>query len=113
MRVRLTQAVLSRMQLALQATRRISLGASRLVQAISAWSVKTPDMLRPGIVVMRGSEGLRSYDYTAMHEIEYTPLRVKHMWAVLNRTYGTHKKTLYFYLFLLLRGTIVNRTKYC
>ena len=30
--------------------------------------------------------------------------------AIVNRTYSTHKKKLFFLLFLLLRGTIVNRT---
>ena len=36
-----SQAVLSTMQLTLHATRRTTHGASRLVQAMSAWSVKT------------------------------------------------------------------------
>ena len=46
------------MQLTLHATRRTTHGASRLVQAMSAWSVKT-DVLRPGIVGMRGSMVMR------------------------------------------------------
>ena len=50
-----SQAVLSRMQLTHHATRRtlhVSLRAWCL--AMSVWSVKTPDVLRPGIVRMRG-----------------------------------------------------------
>ena len=42
----------------LHATRRTPHGASRLVQAISAWSVK-PDVLRPGIVGLRVSTAIR------------------------------------------------------
>ena len=34
-------------------------GASRLVQAMSAWPVKTPEVLRPGIVGMPGSMVIR------------------------------------------------------
>ena len=41
-----SQAVLSRMQLTLHATRQTPRGASRLVLAISAWSVKTRRALR-------------------------------------------------------------------
>ena len=41
-----SRAVLSRMQLTLHATRPTPHGASRLVLAMSAWSVK-PDVLRP------------------------------------------------------------------
>ena len=48
-----SQVVVSRMKLILCATLRTPQGASRLVHAISAWSVK-PDVLRLGIVGMRG-----------------------------------------------------------
>ena len=46
-----SQVVVSRMQLTLHATRRIPHGAPRLVQSVSAWSVK-PDVFRPGMVSM-------------------------------------------------------------
>ena len=49
-----SQAVLSRVQLTLHATSPTPHGASRFVLAMSAWSVK-PDVLRPGVVGMRGS----------------------------------------------------------
>ena len=52
------RAVLGRMQFTLHATRRAPHGASRLVQAMSAWSVKTR-RLRPGIVGMQGSMVIR------------------------------------------------------
>ena len=42
------------MQLTLHATRGTPHGASRFVLAMYAWSVK-PDVLRPGIVGIRGS----------------------------------------------------------
>ena len=48
------RAVLRGMQFTLHASRRTPHGASRLVQAMSAWLVKL-DVLRPGIVGMRGS----------------------------------------------------------
>ena len=57
-KVRLTSGF-SRMELTLHATRRTPHGASRLVLAMSAWSVKTRHMLRPGIVGMRGSIVIR------------------------------------------------------
>ena len=63
------QAILSRMQLALHATRRTLHGASRLVQAMSAWSVKTRH------APSRHCRDARVYGHTttAMHEIEYIP----------------------------------------
>ena len=48
------KAILSSVQLTLRATRPTHYGATRLVQVMSAWSVKT-DVLRPGIVGMRRS----------------------------------------------------------
>ena len=57
------------MQLTLHATRRTPQGASRLAQAMSAWSVK-PGMLHPSIVGMRGSMALRT---TAMHGMSSSP----------------------------------------
>ena len=59
-----SEAVLSRMQLTLHATCPTAHGASRLVQATSAWSVK-PDVLRTGIVGVRGS----MHTTTAMHDM--------------------------------------------
>ena len=59
------------MQLTLRATRRTPHGASRLVQAMSVWSMK-PDMLRPGIEEVRGS---MIFTTTSMHDVEYTPPR--------------------------------------
>ena len=53
---------LSRMQLTLHATRRTPHGSSRLLHAMSAWSLK-PDVLRPGIEGMRGSMVLQDYGY--------------------------------------------------
>ena len=58
MRKSASPAVLSRMQLTLHATRRTPHDASRLVQALSAWSMKTR-VLCPGIVGMRGSMVIR------------------------------------------------------
>ena len=46
--------VLAMMHFTPHATRRAPHGASRLVQAMSAWLTK-PDVLRPGIVGLRGS----------------------------------------------------------
>ena len=62
-----SQAVLSRMQLTFHATRPPPNGASRLVQAMSAWSVKT--LHAPS----RRCRDARVYGQTttAMHEIEY------------------------------------------
>ena len=80
------------MKLTLHATRPTPLGASRLVREMSAWSVKTPCVLRPGIVGMRGCMGIRlrpcmimttpprahpSHKTTAMHDNEHTPLCAK------------------------------------
>ena len=48
----ISKAVLSGMQLTLHATRRTPRGSSRLVRAMSLWSVKTR-RVRPGIVGMR------------------------------------------------------------
>ena len=57
------------MQPTLQATRRTPHGALRLVQAMSAWLVKTRH------APSRRSRDARVYGYTttAMHDIEYTP----------------------------------------
>ena len=54
------------MQLTLHATRPTPHGASRLVQATCAWSVK-PGALDPGIVGMRGSIVTHDYGH-AWHE---------------------------------------------
>ena len=63
-----SQAVLSRMQLTLQATRRTPHGASRLVLAMSAWLVKTRR------TPSRYCKDARVYGHTttAMHANEYT-----------------------------------------
>ena len=53
--------MLGRMQFTLHANFRTPHGASRLVQAISTWLVKTRNVLRPDIAGM--PEGLWSYDY--------------------------------------------------
>ena len=53
-----SQAIHSRVQLSLHATRRTIPGASCLLQAGTTWSVK-PDVLRPGIAGMRGSMAIR------------------------------------------------------
>ena len=65
------RAVLSRMQLTHHATRRTSHGASRLVQVMSAWSVKTRR------TPSRHRRDARVYGHTTtvMHNNEYTPLR--------------------------------------
>ena len=57
------------MQLTLHATRRIPHGASRLVIAMSAWSVETRR------APSRHCRVARVYDHTttAMHDDEYTP----------------------------------------
>ena len=72
-----SQAVLSRMQLTLHATRRTPHGASRLVQAMSAWSVKTRR------APSRHCRDARVYGHTttAMHDNECTLPRVKHTQA--------------------------------
>ena len=64
-----SKAVLSRMQLTLHATRRTPHGASRLVLAMSAWSVKTRR------APSRHCRDARVYGHTttAMHDNEYTP----------------------------------------
>ena len=62
------RAVLGRMQFTLHATCRTPHGASRLVQATSAWLVKT-HVHRPGIVRMRGSVVVRP----RQARTEYTP----------------------------------------
>ena len=63
------KAVLSRMQLTLHATRPAPHSASRLVQAISAWPVKTRR------TPSRHCGDARVYGLTtiAMHDSEYTP----------------------------------------
>ena len=62
-------AVLSRIQLTLHAARRTPQGASRLVQEISAWSVKTRH------APSRHCRDARGYGHTttAMNETEYSP----------------------------------------
>ena len=60
-----SRAVLTRMQLTHHATRQTHNGASRLVQAMPAWSVK-PDMLRRDIVGVRGSNTY-GHTTTVMH----------------------------------------------
>ena len=57
------------MQLTLQATRRKRCGTSRLVLAMSAWSIKTRR------APSRHCRGARVYDHTttAMHDNEYPP----------------------------------------
>ena len=62
--------LLSSMQLARHATRRTLHRASRLVQAMSAWSVKSRR------APSRHCRDARVYGHmtTAMHDIEYTPL---------------------------------------
>ena len=69
------QAVLSRMQLTLHATRRTPHGASRLVLAMSAWSVKTRR------AQSRHCRDARVYDHmtTAMHDMS-TPIRKRRQW---------------------------------
>ena len=57
-----SQAVLSRKHLSLHATRRTSHGASCLVLAVSAWSVKT--RRAPPLHCIEECEGLRLYDYS-------------------------------------------------
>ena len=64
-----SKAVLSRMQLAPHATRRTPHGASRLVQAMSAWSVKT----RRAPSRHYRDASVYGHTTTATHEIEYTP----------------------------------------
>ena len=66
---RLTKVVLSRMKLTLHATRRTPQGASRLVLAMCAWSVKTR---RAPARHCRGAR-VSGHTTTAMHDNEYTP----------------------------------------
>ena len=58
------------MQLTLHAARPAPHGASRLVQALPSWPVK-PDVLRPGILGMRGR--VHGHTTAAMHDSEYAP----------------------------------------
>ena len=69
-----SRVLLSRVQLTLHATRRTPYGASRLVHAVSAWSVK-PDVLCLGIVGMRGSNRVlyTLLYHTVMHEMSTSP----------------------------------------
>ena len=62
-----SQAVRSRMQLALHATHRTSHGASRLVQAMSTWSARTRR------APSRQCRGARVYGHTttAMHDMKW------------------------------------------
>ena len=68
-----SQAVLSRMQVTLHTTRRIPHGKSRLVQAMSAWSVKTRRAPH------RHSRDARVYDHTVYrhtwHIVSSAPIR--------------------------------------
>ena len=63
------RAVLGRMQFTLHATRRTPHGASRFVQAVSAWLVKTRR------APSRHSRDARVYDHTttAMHKLSTPP----------------------------------------
>ena len=59
MRKSVSKVVRSKMQLTLHATRLTPYGASRLVSAMSVPCRRQPDVLRPGIVRMRGSMAIR------------------------------------------------------
>ena len=63
-----SQAVLSRVQLTLHATRRTPHGASRLVQVSSAWSVK---IRRAPSRYCRDTRVFYGHTTTAMHDTEY------------------------------------------
>ena len=80
-----SQAVLSRMQFTLHATRRTTHGALHLVLAMSAWSVKT---LRAG--PSRHCRDARVYGHTTrvVLDNEYTPRRLHNIWALEKR--ATH-----------------------
>ena len=67
------RAVLGRMQFTLHATRRTLHGASRLVQAMSAWLVKTRR------APSRHSRDAKVYGHTtaAMHKLSTPPVRVR------------------------------------
>ena len=62
-----SQAVHGEMQLNLLATHRAPHGASRLVQAMSSWSVKSRR------APSRHCKDAKVYGHAAMHTIEYTP----------------------------------------
>ena len=64
-----SQAALGTIQLTLHATCQTPHGASRLVQAVSAWSVKTRR------APSRHCSGAKTYGSTsiAVHDVEYTP----------------------------------------
>ena len=66
------------MQLTLHAARRTPHGASRLVQAMSTWSVKTRR------APCRHYRDARVYGHTtmAMHDDEYTPPYVLYTWYI-------------------------------
>ena len=64
-----SRAVLSRMQLTLLATRRTPRGASRLVQAMTAWSVRTR---RAPSRHFRDAR-VHGHTTTALYVVEYTP----------------------------------------
>ena len=76
------RAVLGRMQFALHATRRTPHGASRLVQAMSAWLVK-PDVFGSGVVGLRGSMVIHDYGHA---QTEYTPPPIYNSWPRLAPT---------------------------
>ena len=64
-----SQAVLRKVLLTLHATRRTPHGASRLVDAMIAWSVKT----RPAPSLIRTDAGVYGHMTTGMHDNEYAP----------------------------------------
>ena len=71
----------NRMQLTLHATRQIPHGTLRLVQAMSAWSLKNPTCS-----VRHCTDG-RAYGHTtaAMHDNAYTPAPPPSLWKCLHR----------------------------
>jgi len=64
-----SKAVLSKVLLTLHATRRTPHGASPLVDAMIAWSVKT----RPAPSLIRTEAGVYGHMTTSMHDNEYAP----------------------------------------
>ena len=75
------RAVLGRIQFTLHATRRTPHGASRLVQAMSAWLVKTRR------APSRHTKGARAYCHTtmAMHKLSTPPPSKKGLPAIADR----------------------------
>ena len=116
-----SQAVLSGMQLTLHANRRIPHGASRLVLAMSAWSVKTRH------APSRHYRDVRVYGHTttAMHYMGTPPLPLKFKVVFLHwicrfayqprqnaedNHYDQRVHTVYRMHQYYLRGTIIIRT---